>query len=59
MFNYYLYAKEDYKCIYAGASVTIQFKDLDVNKVEIFVSESKGGEKFSISEITVLGKKGV
>ena len=59
MFNYDLYSKEDYKCIFAGASVTIQFNDLNVNKVEIFVSESKGGEKFSISEITVLGKKGV
>ena len=58
LFNYDLFAKVDYKCIYAGSSVAIQFKDLDVNKVEIFISESKGGEKFSVSEITVLGKKG-
>ena len=57
-FNYDLFALEDYKCIFAGSSVAIQFRDLEVNKVEIFISDSKGGNKFSVSEITVLGKVG-
>ena len=57
-FNYDLFALEDYKCIFAGSSVAIQFRDLDVNKIEIFISDSKGGNTFSVSEITVLGKIG-
>ena len=57
-FNYDLFALEDYKCIIAGSSVAIQFKDLDVNKIEIFISDAKDGNTFSVSEITVLGKIG-
>lgn len=58
LFNYDLFAKEDYRCIIAGSSVAIQFADLDVIKIEIFISEAKGNEQFAVSEITVLGKKG-
>lgn len=57
LFNYDIFAKEDYKCIFAGSSIAIQFKDLEVIKIEIFISESKGNEQFSVSEITVLGKE--
>ena len=57
IFNYDIFAKEDYKCIFAGSSIAIQFKDLEVIKIEIFISESKGNEQFSVSEITVLGKE--
>ena len=58
LFNYDLFAREDYKCIIAGSSVAIQFADLDVYKIEIYISESKGNDKFAVSEITVLGKIG-
>ena len=58
LFNYDLFAREDYKCIIVGSSVAIQFADLDVYKIEIYISESKGNDKFAVSEITVLGKIG-
>lgn len=46
-----------YNCIFAGASCTIQFADMEIKQIEITVSQSQGGGAFAISEITVLGKK--
>ena len=58
LFNYSIYAKEDYKCIFAGSAIAIQFADLEVQRIEITISESKGGQTFAVSEITLLCKKG-
>ncbi len=56
-FNYDIYGNEDYNAIYAGTPIAIEFDDLNIEKVEITLSESLGGEKMGISEITVLGKE--
>lgn len=56
-YDQYSLVPKHYNCIFAGASCTIQFADMDIRQIEITVSESSGGEVFAISEITVLGKK--
>ena len=58
-FNYHEYSliDQDYKTVFAGASSTIEFNDLEVNKIEITVSKSYGESILGISEIQVLGKE--
>lgn len=58
-FNYHEYSliDQDYKTVFAGASSTIEFNDLEVNKIEITVSKSYGESILEISEIQVLGKE--
>ena len=58
-FNYHEYSliDQDYKTVFAGASSTIEFNDLEVNKIEITVSKSYGESISGISEIQVLGKE--
>ncbi len=43
--------------VYAGASVTIQFADMDVISIEITISEPKKADVFAVSEVTVLGRR--
>lgn len=56
-YDQYSLVPKKYNCIFAGAACTIQFADMEIRQIEITISESKGGETFAISEITVLGKK--
>ena len=56
-FNYDNFAAVDYKCAFAGASVSIEFNELKINKLEITISSSKGGNGFAVPEIAVLGRR--
>lgn len=57
-FDYSTFSLEDrhFDCIFAGASVSIQFADMDIRKIEIEISEPKTGDTFAVSEVTVLGR---
>lgn len=56
-YNYDIYAAVDYKCIFSGVAVSIEFADLEINKMEITISSSKGGNGFGVSEIKVLARR--
>lgn len=49
--------KSYFDVVYAGASVTIQFADMDVISIEITISEPKKADVFAVSEVTVLGRR--
>lgn len=56
-YDQYSLVPKHYNCIFAGASCTVEFEDMEIRQIEITVSESKGGQYFAISEIAVLGRK--
>ena len=50
------FAEEDYKCIFVGSSIAIEYQDMLIKQIQITVSKSKGNGNIAIPEITVLGK---
>lgn len=58
-FNFDIYSSLDFKLMFAGASSTIEFDNLLINRIDIYFSSSNGGDSapIAISEITVLGRK--
>ena len=56
VFNYDIFAEEDYKCIFVGSSIAIEYQDMLIKQIQITVSKSKGNGNIAIPEITVLGK---
>ena len=49
--------KQYFNIVYAGAAITIQFADMDINRIEITISQPKTADKFAVSEVAVLGRR--
>ena len=56
-YNVFSMEKDYFDVVYAGASVAIQFADMDINRIEITLSTPKKADTFAVSEVTVLGRR--